>query len=57
MFLGGRSELQIRAKNSNFQRGPEMLRRHLNFHQISHRFTLNFTNPSFQDLNGSHIMY
>ena len=35
----------------------EMLRRHLNFRQISHWFTLNFTNPSFQDLNGSHIMY
>ena len=25
--------------------------------QISHRFTSSFTNPSFQDLNGSHIMY
>ena len=37
--------------------GPEMLRRNLNFRQISHRFTLSFTNPSFQDLNGSHIMY
>ena len=36
---------------------PEVLRRHLNFHQISHRFTSSFTNPSFQDLNGSHIMY
>ena len=36
---------------------PEMLRRHLNFRQISHRFTLSFTNPSFQDLNGSRIMY
>ena len=34
-----------------------MLRRHLNFRQISHRFTSSFTNPSFQDLNGSHIMY
>ena len=31
-----------------------MLRWHLNFRQISHRFTLSFTNPSFQDLNGSH---
>ena len=30
---------------------------HLNFRQISHRFTSSFTNPSFQDLNGSHIMY
>ena len=37
--------------------GPEMLRRHLNFRQISNRFTSSFTNPSFQDLNGSHIMY
>ena len=37
--------------------GPEALRRHLNFHQISLRFTSSFTNPSFQDLNGSHIMY
>ena len=37
--------------------GPEVLRRHLNFRQISHRFTLSFTNTSFQDLNGSHIMY
>ena len=34
-----------------------MLRRHLNFRQISHRFTSSFTNPSFQDLNGSLIMY
>ena len=34
-----------------------MLRRHLNFRQISHRFTLSFVNPSFQYLNGSHIMY
>ena len=34
-----------------------MLRRHLNFRQISHRFTSSFANPSFQDLNGSHIMY
>ena len=34
-----------------------MLRRHLNFHQISHRFTSSFANPSFQDLNGLHIMY
>ena len=34
-----------------------MLRRHLNFRQISHRFTSSFTNPSFQDLNGSHIIY
>ena len=32
-----------------------MLRRHLNFRQISHRFTSSFTNPSLQDLNGSHI--
>ena len=40
-----------------FSGGPEMLCRHLNFHQISHRFTLSFTNPSFQDLSGSHIMY
>ena len=38
-------------------RGAEALRRHLNFHLISHMFTLSFTNPSFQDLNGSHIMY
>ena len=37
--------------------GPEALRRHLNFRQISDRFTSSFTNPSFQDLNGSHIMY
>ena len=29
----------------------------INFRQISHRFTSSFTNPSFQDLNGSHIMY
>ena len=36
--------------------GAEVLRRHLNFRQISHRFTLSFTNPSFQDLNGSHII-
>ena len=34
-----------------------MLWRHLNFCQISHRFTSSFANPSFQDLNGSHIMY
>ena len=34
-----------------------MLRRHLNFHQVSHRFTSSFVNPSFQYLNGSHIMY
>ena len=38
-------------------RGKDMLRRHLNFHQISHRFTSSFANPLFQDLNGSHIMY
>ena len=44
-------------KKKNRGGGPEMLRRHLNFRQISHRFALNFTNPSFQDLNGSHIMY
>ena len=37
--------------------GAEAFRRHLNFRQISHRFTSSFTNPSFQDLNGSHIMY
>ena len=37
--------------------GPEALRRHLNFRQISHRFTSSFTNPSFQDLNGSHFIY
>ena len=37
--------------------GAEMLRRHLNFRLISDRFTLSFTNPSFQDLYGSHIMY
>ena len=37
--------------------GAEALRRHLNFRQISHRFTSSFTNPSFQDQNGSHIMY
>ena len=35
----------------------KLRRRHLNFRQISHRFTSSFTNPSFQDLNGSHIMY
>ena len=34
-----------------------MLRQHLNFRQISHRFTLSFANLSFQDLNSSHIMY
>ena len=34
-----------------------MLRRHLNFRKISHRFTSSFANSSFQDLNGSHIMY
>ena len=34
-----------------------MLRRHLNFRQISHRFTSSFANPSFQDLNGSDIIY
>ena len=34
-----------------------MLRRHLNFRQISHRFTSSFANPSFQDLNGSHTIY
>ena len=34
-----------------------MLRRHLNFCQISHRFILSFVNPSFQYLKGSHIMY
>ena len=34
-----------------------MLRRHMNFGEISHRFTWSFANPSFQDLNGSHIMY
>ena len=34
-----------------------MLWRHLNFHQISHRFISSFVNPSFQYLNGSHIMY
>ena len=34
-----------------------MLRRYLKFRQISHRFTSSFANPSFQDLNGSHIMY
>ena len=34
-----------------------MLRRHLNFRQISHSFTSSFINPSFRDLNGSHIMY
>ena len=37
--------------------GQDMLRQHLNFRQISHRFTSSFTNPSFQDLNGSHIMH
>ena len=31
--------------------------RHLNFRQISHGFTSSFINPSFQYLNGSHIMY
>ena len=34
-----------------------MLRRHLNFRQISYSFTSSFANPSFEDLNGSHIMY
>ena len=34
-----------------------MLRRHLNFRQISRRFTSSFANPSFQDLNGSHVMF
>ena len=34
-----------------------MLLRHLNFRQVSHRFTSSFANPSFQDLNGSHIMH
>ena len=34
-----------------------MLRWHLNFRQISHRFTWSFADPSLQDLNGSHIMY
>ena len=34
-----------------------MLRRHLNFRQISHRFTSSFVNPSFQYPNGSCIMY
>ena len=34
-----------------------MLWQHLNFCQISHRFTSSFVNPSFQYLNGSHIMY
>ena len=33
-----------------------MLRRHLNFRQISHRFAWSFANPSFQDLNGSHVL-
>ena len=37
--------------------GAGMLRQHLHLRQISHRFTSSFTNPSFQDLNGSHIMY
>ena len=50
-FLGGAITV------IHFHGGPEMLRRHLNFRQISHRFTLSFTNPSFQDLNGWHIMY
>ena len=27
------------------------------FRQVSHRFTSSFVNPSFQYLNGSHIMY
>ena len=34
-----------------------MLRRNLNFRLISQRCTSSFANPSFQDLNGSHIMY
>ena len=34
-----------------------MLRRHLNFRQISHRFTWSFADPSLQDLNSSQIMY
>ena len=37
--------------------GEEMLRGYLNFRYISHKFTSSFANPSFQDLNGSHIMY
>ena len=38
-------------------RGVGHVRRHLNFCQISHRFTSSFANPPFQDLNGSYIMY
>ena len=34
-----------------------MLWRHLNFRKISYRFSSSFVNPSFQYLNGSHIMY
>ena len=34
-----------------------MLWRHLNFRQISHRFTSSFVNPSFPYLNDTHIMY
>ena len=33
-----------------------MLRRHLNFRPISHRFICSFANPSFQDLNGSYYV-
>ena len=33
-----------------------MLRRHLNFRQIFHRFTSSFANPSLQDLKGSYYV-
>ena len=37
--------------------GVGMLRWHSNFCKIFHRFSSSFANPSFQDPNGSHIMY
>ena len=57
MFTSHQIEGSTKVASANS--GPETLRRHLNFRQISHRprFTSCFTNPSFQDLNGSHIMY
>ena len=52
----GRYNLYFEARGGGGG-GAEALRRHLNFRKVSHRFTSSFTNPCFQDLNGSHIMY
>ena len=54
---GGGNTTWVAMQQASKQGVGHASARHLNFHQISHRFARSFANPSFQDLNGSHIMY